>query len=88
MKVDVPVISRSICTDQYSSVNRITSNMVCAGYSEGGKDACSGDSGGPLVDGSGTLVGVVSWGTGCAQAGFPGVYTRVGNYIEWIANNI
>lgn len=82
----MPIIDRDTCASQYSSVGPVTDNMICAGYPEGEKDACSGDSGGPLVDGSGTLVGIVSWGAGCARAGQPGVYTRVGNYIEWIAS--
>ena len=53
--------------------------MVCAGVEAGGKDSCQGDSGGPIVDSSTTLVGLVSWGEGCAEAGAPGVYTRVGS---------
>ncbi|KAK0384039.1 hypothetical protein NLU13_8128 [Sarocladium strictum] len=87
LKVTVPVVSRATCRSEYGS-SAITNNMVCAGLPQGGKDSCSGDSGGPLVNASGTLVGLVSWGNGCARAGYSGVYTRVGNYVQWIAQNI
>jgi secreted trypsin-like serine protease len=53
-------------------------------------DACQGDSGGPLLyvyNGTTYLVGLVSWGTGCALYGYPGVYTDVNYYREWITVN-
>ncbi len=61
--------------------------MLCAGKTDGKVDACQGDSGGPLTGWARqrTLVGIVSWGYGCASAGFPGVYTRVSTYANWIA---
>ena len=68
----------------------ITSNMVCAGFIEGGIDACQGDSGGPLVvprsssDATAIIYGVVSWGWGCAQPYTPGVYARVAKHLDWI----
>ncbi|XP_047666028.1 trypsin [Tachysurus fulvidraco] len=77
--VDVQIIPN--CQNYY--LYRITDNMVCAGSPLGGKDSCQGDSGGPLVC-NGYLEGIVSWGIGCASPYFPGVYTKVRNYIRWI----
>ncbi|GAA3041653.1 serine protease [Streptomyces olivoverticillatus] len=57
--------------------------MLCAGLPRGGRDACQGDSGGPLVA-RGRLVGLVSWGSGCAQPGHPGVYTRVSSVADLV----
>ncbi|XP_078389851.1 serine protease 1-like [Cetorhinus maximus] len=67
----------------------ITSNMLCAGYEEGGRDACQGDSGGPLMcEGMNSeawiQIGIVSWGNGCGESLSPGVYTLLSNYIEWL----
>lgn len=48
-------------------------------------DACYGDSGGPLFHlGDRMLVGVVSWGMGCALDEYPGIYTRVSAFTDWI----
>lgn len=85
-EVSVPVVSDQVCQSSYPG--QTTNNMFCAGFAQGGKDSCQGDSGGPLVipDGNGgwTQAGVVSWGEGCAQAGFYGVYARVANYMSWM----
>jgi len=88
MEVDVPTMSNSDCRNSYG--NAITDNMLCAGYDEGLRDSCQGDSGGPLIYNSGsgyTLIGVVSWGYGCASPGYPGVYARVTQYLSWISTN-
>ena len=66
----------------------IDSVMICAGGQ--GVDSCQGDSGGPLVGNySGVLylVGIVSWGEGCAESGYPGVYTRASVYSDWIESH-
>ncbi|CAI6341141.1 unnamed protein product [Periconia digitata] len=87
-KVDVPVVARATCDSNYQPEGlSVTSDMFCAAPSGGGKDSCQGDSGGPIFDSSKTLVGTVSWGIGCAQAGYPGVYARVGAQIPFITGS-
>ncbi|AIJ21541.1 MULTISPECIES: S1 family peptidase [Amycolatopsis methanolica group] len=80
LKATVPVTSDDYCTKAYPQ-QYSPEAMVCAGYPEGGVDTCQGDSGGPLVA-AGRVVGVVSWGEGCAEPGKPGVYARVGSYHD------
>ncbi|XP_078511796.1 trypsin-like [Lissotriton helveticus] len=79
--VNAPILTDKQCRDAYPG--EITDNMICVGYLEGGKDSCQGDSGGPVVC-NGELQGVVSWGYGCAQRNYPGVYAKVCNYNQWI----
>lgn len=88
-QVDVPIIGQPACRDVYGS-DRITGANFCAG--EKGKDSCQGDSGGPLFvaneAGEQLQAGVVSWGKGCAQDGFYGVYASVGNFESWIKQRV
>jgi trypsin len=86
-KVTVPIISRATCQSNYGA-SSVTTTMVCAGLAAGGKDSCQGDSGGPLVDSSKTLIGLVSWGEGCAAPNAPGVYSRVGALRTFIDANL
>jgi secreted trypsin-like serine protease len=85
-QVSLPIVSNARCRESYGD-EKITDNMVCAGYSQGGRDTCQGDSGGPLIVQEGNiweLAGVVSWGNGCAKPGYYGVYTRVSGLLEFI----
>ena len=77
-KVSVPLADRTNCNDSNSYNGQISARMICAGRDSGGIDSCQGDSGGPLTRGS-ALVGIVSWGEGCARANKFGIYTRVSN---------
>ncbi|KAL7850297.1 hypothetical protein SRHO_G00196460 [Serrasalmus rhombeus] len=89
-EVQIPVVGNRKCNCLYG-VGDITDNMVCAGLLAGGKDSCQGDSGGPLVSkqsGVWVQAGIVSFGIGCAQPNFPGVYTRVSQYQDWINQQI
>uniref|UniRef100_H2YMJ2 Plasminogen n=1 Tax=Ciona savignyi TaxID=51511 RepID=H2YMJ2_CIOSA len=86
-QANVPILSQQTCLMLHRD---IAAGMICAGYTEGGTDTCQGDSGGPLVglDNTGRyeIIGVVSWGIGCAQPNQPGVYTQVSFYLDWINN--
>jgi trypsin len=83
--VDVIVVSGAECNSAYSSYGGITENMICAAAIGGGKDACHGDSGGPLVS-RGNLVGILSWGAGCGEATYPGVYSNIATLRDFITN--
>nr|XP_003705464.1 PREDICTED: trypsin-7-like [Megachile rotundata] len=83
MRITVPIVNTTTCEKAYRFLNPITPRMLCAGYTEGGKDSCQGDSGGPLAA-NGVLYGIVSWGYGCAKPQYPGVYTNVANVRFWI----
>jgi trypsin len=87
LKATVPYVDNATCNAPAAYNGIIKLGMMCAGYRDGGVDSCQGDSGGPLVwrtpDGP-LLVGVVSWGEGCARKLKYGVYTRAAIYADWI----
>ncbi|XP_073403625.1 uncharacterized protein [Dendrobates tinctorius] len=93
-EVPLPLINYMDCNKMFqksfnmgSPFDFVKKDMICAGYPEGKKDGCQGDSGGPLVCKNGEswiLVGIVSWGIGCARPDMPGVYTKVSNFCSWI----
>ncbi|XP_001648544.2 serine protease easter [Aedes aegypti] len=79
---------KSVCDEAFESQRIVLSqDQLCIGGS-GGQDSCRGDSGGPLTREYGLvnyLVGVVSFGAyKCGTSNHPGVYTNVGNYLDWI----
>lgn len=82
----VPLVSAGICQTQWRNLS--PDRSICAGYELGMRDSCEGDSGGPLValDRSSKpyQIGLVSYGSGCAQAASYGVYTRISAYRDWI----
>lgn len=84
METKVDVVSNEICVSQYRDLH---SSSICAGRV--GKDSCQGDSGGPLFatrqDGKVILVGITSYGQGCADPNYTGVYTRITSISAWIA---
>ena len=89
MQVELPLVGERACLDAYHAYPGATIDhrTLCAGFREGGKDACEGDAGGPLVvrdEGEWVQVGVLSWGEGCAKPGKYGVYTNVGAFAEWV----
>ncbi|XP_078695040.1 uncharacterized protein LOC144923987 isoform X3 [Branchiostoma floridae x Branchiostoma belcheri] len=92
MKVSLPLVSLGRCRRAHPQFAAdISKNMFCAGRTSGGRDACEGDSGGPFAaydNGRWVLLGLVSWGDGCALQGKYGVYTRVHRFREWIVTYV
>ena len=88
-KANVVTVTNSECSEVMGP-GRITDNMVCAGAL--GTDTCQGDSGGPLTtkrDGQGfSVIGITSWGDGCARPDTFGVYTRLSQYLGWIEQEL
>ncbi|KAH0620870.1 hypothetical protein JD844_021727 [Phrynosoma platyrhinos] len=94
-QLEVPILMSEECQKYYMNHSGgLNKRMFCAGFpAEGEKDACTGDSGGPLVCPSEdssyyTLNGIISWGLGCGRKGYPGVYTNVASFTDWIGQHI
>ncbi|KAF5271713.1 hypothetical protein FQA39_LY08036 [Lamprigera yunnana] len=95
LKLDLPVVSNQKCSMVYRSESvTISDSHLCAGGLKG-RDACKGDSGGPLMNLHVTdylnwyVIGIVSFGPGnCGLERWPGIYTRVTEYIPWIVDNL
>lgn len=81
MRVNLEIVDTQRCNISYQGM--IGAKMFCAGTMTGGRDACQGDSGGGLMC-EGVITGVVSFGYGCGRPRFPGVYTDVSAYSEFI----
>nr|XP_045583990.1 trypsin-1-like [Procambarus clarkii] len=85
----IPVLQESTCQTSYPG-SFLPEKMICAGYLVGRTDTCQGDSGGPVTHQESptepwTVVGVVSFGRGCARPGYPGVYTRITTFLPWLS---
>lgn len=85
-KAKVPIIDQEQCRRKWAN-NKIAigDGQMCAG-AEFNIDSCTGDSGGPLMSQQPNWIveGIVSYGYQCGLEGWPGVYTRVSSYVDWI----
>lgn len=86
----LPILPDGICEGAYELDGLqyfFAESMICAGSTNGGVSSCYGDSGGPLSV-QGKLVGVVSFGAGCSEKGYPGVYSRLQAALPWIESTM
>ncbi|XP_041975308.1 trypsin, alkaline C-like [Aricia agestis] len=86
--VEIWTVNQETCRQNYNIISiTVTPNMMCAGHlGVGGRDICPGDYGGPLLHDTDVIVGVASFGTGCGYANYPGIYSRVAPYSNWIVS--
>ncbi|KMQ93004.1 transmembrane serine 13 [Lasius niger] len=81
-------IGKKSCYKDYKDRYTITPQMICYGYQDGAEDSCKGDSGAALVNKDNIMLGVTSWGDGCAEKCSPGIYTDAVCLRDWIKNKI
>lgn len=92
-EVELPLVDLAVANATPAYAGTLTENMLAAGLAGGGKDSCQGDSGGPLLVPSPVApgwvqAGIVSFGSGCAEPGAYGIYTRVLNFRDFITGHI
>ncbi|XP_032076999.1 ovochymase-1 [Thamnophis elegans] len=104
-EVELPIIDSITCSEVLKTLNLPPGqrSMLCAGFPDGGRDACKGDSGGPLAcrkaSGIWTLVGITSWGIGCGKGwvtvkringsrGSPGIFSKVNELLDFITQHM
>nr|XP_013189650.1 unnamed protein product [Amyelois transitella] len=82
-------IDQKVCAARYKTISAVIDDkMMCAGLlNVGGVDGCFGDSGGPLIY-KGLVVGLVSYGYSCGHRYYPGVYTKISSYTDWIIKTV
>ena len=92
-EAQVEIVDQEKCRTAFERYIKVDDFYICAGVTGSTKDSCQGDSGGPLVQIDPKnykyyLTGIVSFGRRCATPGFPGVYTRISEFLDWIGQNI
>eukprot|EP00535_Pseudo-nitzschia_heimii_P009512 CAMPEP_0197184460 /NCGR_PEP_ID=MMETSP1423-20130617/9936_1 /TAXON_ID=476441 /ORGANISM="Pseudo-nitzschia heimii, Strain UNC1101" /LENGTH=551 /DNA_ID=CAMNT_0042635273 /DNA_START=86 /DNA_END=1741 /DNA_ORIENTATION=+ len=90
-EVELDYVDNEACDEGHGHTGEVTEDMMCVGGDD--KDSCIGDSGGPLIKRGSSmeedrLVGLVSWGRGCAEKGVPGVYARISYFYDWILKTV
>ena len=101
--VQAPIVDNNVACGSATDANgnsgdysciSLDASMICAGdLVDGGEDACQGDSGGPLIvrsliDNRWVLIGATSWGYGCANVNYPGVWAKVSYVLDWIFTHV
>jgi len=85
LQAPVSIISNSECSSKYGF--KIADNSLCA--SSGSQEGinCQDDSNGGPVIVEGRQVGIMSWGKGCMDFNYPGIYMRITSFMDWIKVN-